>query len=568
MEEKQYKLKLGNKDLIIGIGKFAGRANGAVTVQYGDTLILATAVMAKKPREEVDYMPLMVDYEEKLYAAGKIKGSRWVKREGRPSDEAILTGRLIDRCLRPLFDERIRNDIQVIITVFSIDEDNDPDIPAIIGASLALGISNISWDGPIGACRIAIINKQIILNASYGCRRKADLDLVVAGPKNQINMLEGEAKEIQEEHVVKAVDVGLKYIQEIINFQEQIIQDINPTKIKLDLQNLPDDPEKPEKLVENGKRVDGRGVSDIRPISVEVGLLPRTHGSGLFNRGETQVLSIVTLGSPSDEQFLETMEIEGRKRFMHHYNFPPYSVQEVAPLRGPGRREIGHGALVERSLMPVIPNQENFPYTIRVVSEVLSSNGSSSMASVCATSLALMDAGVPIKKSVAGIALGLSEDHKTILTDIQGPEDRYGLMDFKVAGTETGITAVQMDVKTTGIDLVLLQKAFVQSKEARFEILQKMQKAIASPRQELSPLAPRIYTINIPPKNIGDIIGKGGKTIREITEKTNVDIDIQDDGLVTITSEKAEEAQKAIDWIQKIIHEANAFTRRNTNQYA
>jgi len=312
MEEKQYKLKLGNKDLIIGIGKFAGRANGAVTVQYGDTLILATAVMAKKPREEVDYMPLMVDYEEKLYAAGKIKGSRWVKREGRPSDEAILTGRLIDRCLRPLFDERIRNDIQVIITVFSIDEDNDPDIPAIIGASLALGISNISWDGPIGACRIAIINKQIILNASYGCRRKADLDLVVAGPKNQINMLEGEAKEIQEEHVVKAVDVGLKYIQEIINFQEQIIQDINPTKIKLDLQNLPDDPEKPEKLVENGKRVDGRGVSDIRPISVEVGLLPRTHGSGLFNRGETQVLSIVTLGPSSDEQFLETMEIEGR----------------------------------------------------------------------------------------------------------------------------------------------------------------------------------------------------------------------------------------------------------------
>ena len=567
MPEKQYKLKLGNKDLIVGIGKFAGRANGAVTVQYGDTLILATVVMAKKPREEVGYMPLTVDYEEKLYAAGKIKGSRWVKREGRPSDEAILTGRLIDRCLRPLFDERIRNDIQIIVTVFSIDEDNDPDIPAIIGASLALALSDVPWDGPIGACRIAIIDKQIVLNASYNCRCKADLDLVIAGPKNKINMLEGQAKETQEEHITKAVDVGLKYIQKIIDFQEQIIQDIRPVKTKLDLQDLPEDPEKPEKLVKKGKRVDNRGVLDLRPISIEVGLLPRTHGSGLFNRGETQVLSIVTLGSPGDEQFLETMEIEGRKRFMHHYNFPPYAVQEVAPLRGPGRREIGHGALVERALMSVIPDQKDFPYTIRVVSEVLSSNGSSSMASVCATSLALMDAGVPIKKSVAGIALGLSEDNKTILTDIQGPEDHYGLMDCKIAGTETGVTVIQMDVKTTGIDLELLQKTLAQSREARLNILQKMQKVIASPRQELSPLAPRICAINIPPKNIGDIIGKGGKTIREITEKTNADIDIQDNGLIMITSEKAEEAQRAISWIQKIIREADAFTRRNANQY-
>ncbi|MFH1392171.1 MAG: polyribonucleotide nucleotidyltransferase [bacterium] len=568
MEPKQYKTKFGNKDLIIEIGKLAGQANGAVTVRYGDTLILATAVMAKEPREEVDYMPLMVDYEEKLYAAGKIKGSRWVKREGRPSDEAILTGRLVDRCLRPLFDERIRNDIQIIITVFSIDEDNDPDIPAIIGASLALGISNIPWDGPIGACRIAIINKQMILNASYNCRQKADLDLVIAGPKNQINMLEGEAKEAKEEHVIRAIEVGSKYVQKIIDFQEEVIKDINPVKLEPELQDLSIDPEKPEKLVKNGKRADGRGLSDIRPISAEVGLLPRTHGSGLFTRGQTQVLSIVTLGPPSDEQFLETMETEGRKRFMHHYNFPPYSVQEVAPLRGPGRREIGHGALAERALMYVIPDKEKFLYTIRVVSEVLSSNGSSSMASVCASTLALMDAGVPIKKPVAGIALGLSEDKKTILTDIQGPEDHYGLMDFKIAGTDSGITALQMDVKTVGVELELLQKAFVQSKKARLEILHEMQKVIASPRQELSSFAPRIYTIQIPPKNIGDIIGKGGKTIREITENTGVDIDIQDDGTTIITSEKAEEAQRAINWIQKIIQEANDFARRKTSYRA
>lgn len=567
---KQYKTKIGNKDLIIEIGKLANQANGSVTVRYGDTLILATAVISKDIRsEDIDYLPLMVDYEEKLYAAGKIKGSRWVKREGRPSDEAVLTGRLIDRCLRPLFDQKIRNDIQIIITVFSIDDDNDPDILGIIGASLALGISDIPWAGPVGACRIAIINNKLLLNPCYNSRKTTDLDLVIAGPKNKINMLEGEADQVQEKHALKAIQAGEKYVQEIIDFQNSIIKDINPKKIKPKFGQEKEDPGKPEKLISKGIRTDNRKADEVREISGEVSLLPRTHGSGLFTRGQTQVASIVTLGPPGDEQFLETMEMEGRKRFMHHYNFPPYSVGEVQPLRGPGRREVGHGALAEKALKAVVPDKENFQYTVRVVSEVLSSNGSSSMASVCAASLALMDAGVPIKEHVAGIALGMSEDGKTILTDIQGPEDHYGLMDFKVAGTKDGITAIQMDVKSDGINLEILEKAFEQSKTARLQILQKMQKVIDVPRKELSPYAPKIYTINIDPKNIGDVIGKGGKTIREITDTFSVEIDIEENGQVMITSEDSDQAQNAIKQIKDIIQKANDFTRRRqqNNRY-
>jgi len=561
MKSKQYKLKIGNKDLIVEHGKLAGQANGSVTVQYGKTLILATAVISKEQREAVDYLPLMVDYEEKLYAAGKIKGSRWVKREGRPSDEAVLTSRLIDRAIRPLFNQQIRNDIQVIVSVFSIDEDNDPDIPAIIGASLALGISDIPWQGPIGACRIGILNDKILLNPSYKSRSQANLDLVITGPENKINMLEAGAKEVPEKHLLEAAKISLNYIQKIILFQKKIIKDIGKNKQDIQLAEEKIDEDAPEKLVDNGVRVDGRKLSDIRPISAEIGFLPRTHGSGLFTRGETQVMSTVTLGPPGDEQFLETMETEGRKRFMHHYNFPPYSVGETSPLRGPGRREIGHGALAEKALLPIIPNKNNFPYTVRVVSEVLSSNGSSSMASICAASLALMDAGVPIKSPVTGIAIGLA-DKNNILIDIQGPEDHYGKMDFKTAGTKTGITALQMDVKTTGIDLKMLEQILKKGKKARLEILQKMQKVIAKPRKELSPLAPRIYTIQIPSKNIRDVIGKGGKTINEIINETGVDIDIEESGSVMITSDKALQAQKAIEWIKKIVSKANAFNRR------
>ena len=620
IKQQKFQTKIGKKDLIIEVGKLAGQANGAVTVQYGDTMILATAVIGKEQREGVSYMPLMVDYEEKFYAAGKIKGSRWVKREGRPSDEAILTARLVDRCIRPLFDQRLRRDVQVIVTVFSIDKDNDPDVPAIIGASLALAISDIPWRGPIGACRIGVSDKKVILNPCYETRENLDLDLVITGQGDKINMLEGQSREISEDYVFKACETGLKYIKELIDFQDKIVKKINPKKqeivfqelepniknsinkfLKNRLENALLQPSKQEyeqamhelkqelhqhltqefpnfdknlvnelldkktdqKLhdlaLKEKKRPDGRKPDQIRPITTEVGLLPRTHGSGLFTRGNTQIISIITLGAPGMEQFIDTMEMEGKKRFMHHYNFPPYSVGEVMPLRGPGRRDIGHGALAEKALLPVIPQKDGFPYTIRVVSETLSSNGSSSMGSVCASSLALMDAGIPIKAPVSGIAMGIMTDEKTgdyiILTDIQGPEDHHGDMDFKAAGTKEGLTALQMDVKNNGITLDILKDVLEQSHTARMDILDKMAQTLETPRLELSPLAPRVYTLKINPDKIRDVIGPGGKMINQIIDTTGVEIDIEDDGTVMITAGDEKGAKEAIEWVKNLTRE-------------
>lgn len=601
---KAFKTNWAGQELIIETGKLAGQANGAVTVRYGDTLILATAVMGKQP-SFANYLPLMVDYEEKLYAAGKIKGSRWVKREGRPSDEAILTGRLIDRCIRPLFDKRIRKDIQVVVTVFSLGEKNDPDILSILGASLALGISSIPFQGPIAACRIVKNKDKDIINADYHEREGADLDLVVAGDGEKINMIEAEAKEAPESEIIRLIESSKKNIQELIDFQKKIIKEIGQKKEELvfveldqeikskidkiiskDLEKYhrPDDlqaeiiagmpDENPdlmaqyfekrldeithENALKNNKRPDNRKFDEIRDLAAEVGLFPRTHGSGLFSRGNTQVVSTVTLGSPGAEQFLETMETEGRKRFMHHYNFPPFSVGEVRPMRGPGRRDIGHGALVEKSLKIIIPPQDKFPYTIRVVSETLSSNGSSSMASVCASSLALMHAGVPVKKHIAGIAMGLMSDNQDykILTDIQGPEDHHGDMDLKVAGTDQGVTAMQMDVKISGIDLQILQKAFEQAKQARIKILEILNSVVSEPSKTLSPYAPKIKVIQIDKEKIGKVIGPGGKTIRKITEETDTEIDIEEDGSINVTGQSAEMINKAIEIIDNLTKEA------------
>jgi len=625
MEEKNFSIKIGDKELTVKISQIAEQANGAVMAQLGQTVVLATCVMAKKPREGVDYLPLTVDYEERFYAAGKIKGSRFVKREGKPPDEAFITGRLIDRAIRPCFNQKIRQDIQIIITVLSYDGENDPDIPSLIAASLALSISDIPWDGPIAGLRIGQINDNLILNPINSEREKSNFDLLVASKKGKINMLEIKAKETDEKTLLKAIEFSQPELEKIINWQEEIrkaiglkkadpvikepdlelikfiksfleekLEEAIYTKEKITrlnkLNQLKEElikkittsysatnqleeitkqaegifEEEIDRIVHQNilqfeKRPDGRKLDEIREISCQVGILPRTHGSALFIRGTTQALSVVTLGSPGNEQYLETMKTEGRKRFMHHYNFPPYSVGEIGPLRGPGRREIGHGALAEKALEPLIPSKEEFPYTIRVVSEILSSNGSSSMASVCASSLALMDAGVPIKKPAAGIALGLmtspdGENYK-ILTDIQGPEDHHGDMDLKVAGTTDGITSVQMDVKIEGLTLEILKEAFSRAKKARLEILEKMNKVIAKPRAELSPFAPRIFTLQINPERIRDVIGPGGKVINQIIEETGVLIDIEETGLVFITSPNKEAAAKAISWIENLTRE-------------
>jgi len=629
MESKKFKTEIGGRELLIEIGKLAQQANGSVTVKYGGTMVLATCVISNNPREGVDYLPLMVDYEEKLYAVGKIKGSRFIKREGRATEEAILTGRLIDRTIRPLFNPKIRNDIQVVITVLSYDGENDPALPALLGASTALSISNIPWNGPIAGVSIGQINKEWILNPANGEHKESLLRLIVTGNKDKINMLEGGANEVSEKVVVEALELAQKHIKELIGFQEDIIKNFNPKKLEIEIPKL--DPkiinevekfigdklektlwqkekdemmeninklkedishfiedkykdddcdekikqayiiieEKIDEIVHKNilgssageeKRPDGRKLDELRKISCEINLLPRTHGSGLFNRGETQALSVVTLGPPGAEQLFDEMELEGKKHFMHHYNFPPFSVGEVRPMRGPGRREIGHGALAEKALLPLIPDKEKFPYTIRIVSEILSSNGSSSMASVCGSTLALLDAGVPIKNNVAGIAMGLmlSSDgnkHK-ILTDIQGPEDHYGDMDLKVAGTRNGITALQMDVKVDGVSSKILEESLIQAKKAREEILDKMETVIKTPHSELSSFAPRICAIHINPSKIGNVIGSGGKTINKIIDETGATIDIEDDGTVFITSEKAEGAEKAIAWVKDLTREA------------
>lgn len=621
----KFNLKLGEKNLEVEIRNLAEQANGSVLVHYGDTMILATAVMSKEDRENLGFFPLTVEYREKYYAAGKIKGSRYIKREGRPSDEAVCNSRLIDRTIRPRFPESLLREVQVITTVLSWDAENDPDVIGLIAASLALLISDIPWQGPVGAVRVCRKDGKFILNPTYEERENTDLDLVLTAVLKDgeflINMIEGGFGEVEEKTVLEAVSFAGKQLKEIIDFQEKIRGKKGKEKIVLeppveetDLEGeikefLGDRLEKAffqkdkkqrteetdklikelcsfieekysqqektkyaqdfvdreinrllhENILKYNKRPDGRKLDEVRELYCEAGLLPRTHGSGLFCRGKTKALSILTLGSPSDQQLVEGMEIVGKKRFMHHYNFPPYSVGEVRPLRGPGRREIGHGMLAEKALLSLIPGFDEFPYTIRVVSEMLSSNGSTSMASISSSSLALMDAGVPIKSPAAGIAIGLIQDEKTkeykVLTDIQGPEDHYGDMDFKVAGTKKGITAIQMDVKIAGITREIIEEALSRAKKARAKILDSIEKVLSEPRSQLSPYAPRILIIQIKPDKIREVIGPGGKVINEIIEKTGAAIDIEDSGLIYVTSEKEEAAKKAVEWIKNITRE-------------
>ncbi|MFH1597901.1 MAG: polyribonucleotide nucleotidyltransferase [Patescibacteria group bacterium] len=629
MEPQKFETDLGGKKLIIEVGRYASQAHGSCTVQYGDTVILATAVMNEGIREGVDYFPLMVDYEEKLYAAGKIKGSRFIKREGRPSTEAVLSGRLIDRSIRPLFDNTVRQDVQVILTILSVDQENDPDILSLIAASAAVAISPIPWAGPIAGVRVGQIEDEWVLNPTYEAREKTDFELVIVGREEEAIMIEASGNQISEDTILGAIKFGQKHLNVALKLIEEVVgkvgeakkiitigEDDEEEKAKLEKirlkvadnikskfaaifketdnkkrkeivnqykdeleENLKEDSEvtKEQRLygvglvdefvddearrlvLEDETRVDGRKLDEIRPLSAQVGLLPRTHGSGLFNRGETQVLSVVTLGAPGDELVLDTMEESGKRRYMHHYNFPGFSVGEVAPLRGPGRREIGHGALAEKAIVPLLPDEEKFPYTIRVVSEVLSSNGSTSQASACGSSLALMDAGVPLKEAVAGIAMGLITDKESgkykILTDIQGIEDHAGDMDFKVAGTKNGVTAIQMDTKLHGLKFAIVEETLAKAKEARLKILEVMNKVIAEPRAEMSPYAPRIVTLMIDPDKIRDVIGPGGKIINKIIDDTGVAIDIEKDGTVMITSENAEGLKEAVQTVKDITRE-------------
>jgi polyribonucleotide nucleotidyltransferase len=623
MEEiKKYSLDFAGQILKIEIGKLAGQANGAVTAQLGDTVVLATAVISKEAKSGTDFFPLVVDYEEKYYARGKILGSRFMRREGRPSEEAILNARLIDRTIRPLFNQKIRNEVQIIITVLSVDDKNDPDVLAMNAASIALMVSDIPWNGPVAAIRIGKVENKWVINPSFADRESGIADLVVSVSKDmKINMIEaGPLSEINEDELVKGIDFSEKYLKDLIKFSQKIADDFDMPKIDTtlelidgelreevdkflnkdstlekalyekdkikrvsNLELLKDrliehvskiDEEKikaaeivfeetidemvHKNIMEHNRRPDGRKLDELRRLHSETGTLPRTHGSGLFERGETQVLSALTLGAPSDELIIEGMVIQTKKHFVHQYNFPPFSVGEVGRMGSPGRREIGHGALAERALEKLVPRKEDFPYAIRVVSEVLSSNGSSSMASVCASTLALMDAGVPITKPVAGIAMGLMTDKKgdyKILTDIQGPEDHHGDMDFKVAGTRNGITAMQMDVKISGIDTKILKEVLLQAKKARLEILDNMEKTIDKPRPNLSPLAPRIITIQIPVDRIREVIGPGGKVINEIIALTGATIDIEESGLIFITAENEESGLKAKEIIEDIIKE-------------
>lgn len=606
------KIGFGRNDLILETGKIARQANASVTVQYGGTVVLVTACMSKETKEEADFLPLTVEYQEKTYAAGRIPGG-FFKREGRPSESEILSARLIDRSIRPLFPKGLLNEIQIMSIVLSSDGENDPDVFSVIGASVALSISDIPFNGLLACCRVGKIDNQFILNPTYEELEKADLDVVVTANRKGIVMLEAKAKVVSEEVFLKAVEFGFKHLQDIIRFEEEFIrqygkpkQEVKYKKIDPVLQNkvkelsikelkeiyklskkeereeaigllskeleakltlegyLPSDikmalveieRDQVRKLIlEENIRIDGRGFKDIRPISCEVSVLPRTHGSSLFTRGQTQSLAVTTLGTGEDEQLIEALEGEKYKSFMLHYSFPPFSVGETAPVRGPGRREIGHGALAERALLAVMPSKEKFPYTIRVVSEILESNGSSSMATVCAATLSLMDAGVAIKDAVGGIALGLiKEDTKcVILTDIAGLEDHFGDMDFKVAGTKTGITAVQLDLKIDGIDLDLLNRCLMQAREGKLFVLDKMKEALDKPRQELSSFAPRIEIVKVNPEKIGELIGPSGKTIKKIIASTGVSIDIRDDGNVLVASTDASKSCEAIEMIRAI----------------
>lgn len=614
--EKSFRMELAGRSLIVETGKMAKQASGAVLVRYGETVVLVTSTASKEAREGMDFFPLTVDYEEKMYAVGKMPGG-FLRREGRPGNSAILNARLIDRPIRPLFDKRCRNDIHVMATVLSVDYDNAPELCGMLGASASLGISDIPWDGPIAGVRVGCVDGQFVINPTQEQLKVSTLNITVAGSETAILMVEGGAQEAPEEDVLDAIMFGHETIKELVAFQKKIIEEVGKSKRTLIFPEIPEEiknaiyayaerPLKeaifnPDKLTreahmeevrkeaeahfkeiypENGSdiaeclnhltkeivrhmisvdkiRPDGRALDEIRPISCEVGLLPRVHGSALFTRGQTQALTITTLAPMSETQIIDDLTQETEKRYIHQYNFPSYSVGETKSSRGPGRREIGHGALAERALIPVIPTVEEFPYAIRVVSEILESNGSSSQASVCGSTMSLMNAGVPIKAPVAGIAMGLVNEgeHFTVLTDIQGMEDALGDMDFKVAGTAKGITAIQMDIKIHGLSREILLAALQQAQKGRMFILGKMAECIDKPAEHLSPYAPKIITLTIPVDRIRDVIGSGGKIINKIISETGVKMDVEEDGHVYIATPDEEAAQRAKKWVEELTHE-------------
>ncbi|WP_288189857.1 polyribonucleotide nucleotidyltransferase [uncultured Veillonella sp.] len=612
---EQFQMELAGRTLTIETGELAKQASGAALVRYGDTVVLVTATGSKEAKD-IDFFPLTVDYEEKMYAVGRIPGG-FVKREGRPPETAILHSRLIDRPIRPLFDKGCRNEVHVVATVLSVDQDNAPEICGMIGASAALAISDIPWAGPIAGVRMGRVNGEFVVNPTVAQLEESDLNVVVAGTKDAILMVEGGAQEVPEEVLLEVIMTAHEEIKRIVAFQEDMVTKVGKEKRVFPVHEIDEEVSKavheyahdaldkavrcadkqqrdaqqeavfaevlahfeeiyPEQMQDVSMtlekmvkeivrhmitvekiRPDGRKLDEVRPISVRVGVLPRTHGSGLFTRGQTQVLNICTLAPLSEKQTIDGIGIETEKRYIHHYNFPSYSVGETKSSRGPGRREIGHGALAERALVPVIPSEEEFPYALRLVSEVLESNGSSSMASVCGSTLSLMDAGVPIKAPVAGVAMGLvtQGEHYTILTDIQGMEDALGDMDFKVAGTTKGVTAIQMDIKISGLSREILSEALQQAHKGRMHIMGKMMEVIDAPRGEMSQWAPRIITIHIDPDKIRDVIGQGGKVIRGIIEETGTKIDIEDDGTVYIASVEAAGANRAIEIITSLTKE-------------
>jgi polyribonucleotide nucleotidyltransferase len=602
------------KQLSLQYGKIAEQADSAILARYGDTMVLATVVSAP-PREDLDFFPLSVDYEEKLYAAGRISSSRFIKREGRPTEEAVLTGRLVDRSIRPLFPKDYSNEVQVIVTVLSYDQENDPDIPSLLATSAVLQTSPIPWDGEVVGVRVGLGNGGFVLNPTKNEESFSDLSLTVSLNKDKVVMIECGANEVAEDVILEAIKFGKEQAKPAFEMIRELVAEVGAEKGKVEKEKIDEkleteiadfikdnfkkdlfDPDKSgkeslfedmkealyskfegkmtktdmsklfdqtvkkmvrENIVEKEKRPDNRALTEVRPIEIEVGILPRTHGSAIFRRGDTQVLSVVTLGSTSLAQLIDGMEGEETKRFMHHYTFPPFSTGEVRRLGSPGRREIGHGALAEKSVFPLIPEGDKFPYTIRVVSEVLSSSGSTSMASVCGSVLALMDAGVPISAPVSGIAMGLITDGEKykILTDLQALEDFYGDMDFKIAGTEKGITGIQLDVKIDGLNDKIISETFSKAKEGRAFILDQMLKALPKSREDISKYAPKVMVITIPQKKIGEVIGSGGKTINRIIDETGAAIDIDDDGTVHITSTTEEGLNKAVDWIKGLTHE-------------
>lgn len=622
LNRKRFTKEVGGKDLILEVSNLANQTNASVIATYGQTTVLATVVMDKEDQPS-DYFPLRVDYEEKFYAAGKILGSRYMRREGKPSDDAILSGRVVDRVIRPLFDQRIRKGVQVVVTTLSYDGENDPDFVALMAASSALAISDIPWGGPVAGLRIANVDKLVVnpTNSQVGEITKGKFDAFIAGTSERINMIELGGYEISESDAEKACELALVEIKKLVDFQNELVRDLGKQKVQIEIPSAPEslisevksflagkleeaiytkDKKEAEtkqhalkqslvgylktkefteedlnhipnileeiidtlikkNILESNKRPDGRALDEVRDLYAEVGTFPRMHGSAIFARGDTQALAITTLGGPGDEQLVENIEFSGGRRFMLHYNFPPYSVGEAKSSRGPGRRDIGHGALAQKALEPLMPKKDEFPYTVRVVSEILSSNGSSSMATVSAACMSLMDAGVPIKAPVAGIAMGLvldDEGRYKVLTDIQGPEDHYGGMDFKVAGTKDGINAVQLDVKVDGLTLEMIRETLSQASKARLHVLKTTNAVIDHPRAELSQYAPRILITKISPDRIGELIGPGGKVINGLIEETGVDsIDIDDDGTVMVTTPDAKKAEIAIARINAMMRE-------------